>query len=1395
MRIVIDLQGAQSSGSRHRGIGRYSLALTEGLLRLRGSHQVIVALNGRFPDAAHELRARLARQMDPDDIRVWSSLSGAAELHEHASAWVRGGSERLREAFLASLRPDAVVVTSLFEGLVDDATTSIGHLTTPAVTAAVLYDLIPLINRKPYLENPQVESWYERKVQHLRRADLLLSISESSRVEALQHLGIPPEVCTNISTAADPRFRPLAIPPEIELSLRRRLGLIRPFVMYTGGIDHRKNIEGLIRAYALLDPALRGQHQLAVVCAVHAADRGRLVALARSVGLNDDELVLTGFVSDDDLLRLYNLCQLFVFPSWHEGFGLPALEAMACGRPVIAANTSSLPEVVGLDDALFDPFSDADIAAKLRATLGDPALARRLAQAGLERSRLFSWDTTASRALAALEAAVGAAKRPAAAPVTAPLRGRVRPQLAVVTPLVPERTGIAEYNAELLPELARHFDLTVVSTQGETSDPWARAHGPLRSPEWLLHNARRFDHVLHHMGNSHFHRHMFDLVKRCPGTVLLHDFHLGQLIEHMHGTGAWPGDPVLSMHRNHGYVAVRRAAALGGSDAAWYYPCNQDILQHALGIIVHSEFSRGLAAQWYGQAVADGFAVVPHLRRPLPLPSRAEARARLGIDPSTFVVCSFGLVGEAKLTLRLMAAFREFADATLGSSQLRLVGSNDGGEYGARVGRAIDDPGSRGRVVLTGWADETSYRLHLAAADVAVQLRSRSRGETSGALLDCMGAGLATVVNRNGSLGEIAGDDAVSLPDEFDDVALVAALGRLRSEPAFRAALGARARQRVLNQHSPAQCAASVAEAIVRFGTQMPRRGFLRELPRWAAAAEGRPAVGAWIELARAMAFSDKPSPRTPHLFVDVSVLAQVDARTGIQRVVRAVLSRWLAQPPSGFRVEPVVAAPDGRFRLARRFTMRWLGAAEPAQPDPLIESAAGDHLVLLDYTPTLSAAHREHLRELRLQGVEVRFVVYDLLPIQMPQHFPAGVPQAHQTWLEATAEADGVVCISRAVADEYLEWLRFHGPVRPDPLAVSWFHLGADFDSRATGGRLPVDAEAILLSLRRGPAIMMVGTVEPRKRQDMVLAAMEQLWAQGRPECLVLVGKEGWDRAGFAAHLRHHPELGRRLFWFEQCSDEWLASLYDACRGLVAASEGEGFGLAVIEAQQRGLDVLARDLPVFREVAGVAATFFRADDASGLTPPLQDWLDRLAAPTHVRPQASSAKTWDSSAQDLLTEVFRREPYRTWRHDGVFRFRGDDARLPLRTGRLKDGSRYSTGDAGHLMYGPFVRLEQGTWRVTLTGKAQGAVASDLTMEATTSGGAQILWQCGPSGDAGDGLLLRHSFQLAAPVDDFELRVQVSGAAQVRIDGLVIEPADRPGDHTAPQDSSATALQT
>jgi glycosyltransferase involved in cell wall biosynthesis len=1235
MRIVIDMQGAQSTDSRHRGIGRYTLSLAQAIARNRGEHDIFLALNGSFPDTIETIRVAFEGLLPQENIRVWQ-VPGTVFGSSTENDYLRRSAELIREAFLASFKPDIVLVSSLFEGLSDNAVTSIGMLSRTIPTAVILYDLIPLVQRRLYLENPVVEAWYENKLGHMRRADMLLAISESSRQEGIQYLGFPVNACVNISTAADQQFRPQQIDSKKEVEVRQRYGLNQPFVMYTGGIDHRKNIEGLIRAYALLPKALRAAHQLAIVCSIQSGSRVALEKLAKEQGLKPDELVLTGFVPEEDLLALYNLCKAFIFPSWHEGFGLPALEAMSCGRAVISANTSSLPEVIGRDDALFDPMSDRSIAGKLEEVLTNDVFRSELERHGLEQARRFSWNNSARRAIAAFETWDTKKIRYS---LTDTLLTTRRPRLAYVSPLPPERSGISDYSAELLPELSRHYDIDVIVAQDSISNPWIKTNCSLRSEEWFRAHAGSYDRVLYHFGNSPFHQHMFGLLEEVPGVVVLHDFFLSSIISHMDFTGYRPDSWIKTLYQSHGYSAVQKHFhASDNTEAVWHYPCNLDVLQNSLGVIVHSENSRRLAVQWYGKGAANDWAIIPHLRVPKLNIARAEARCKLKLGNDDFVVCSFGMLGPTKLNHRLLHAWLASTLAKNVNCVLVFVGENHGGEYGKEFANTIRQSGLDKRIRITGWADTDTFRHYLSAADVGVQLRTQSRGETSGTVLDCMNYGLPTVVNANGSMVDLPDDGVLKLPDEFDDAELIAALETLWFDPERRQQLGGRAREIILEHHTPRTCADQYAQAIETMYSA--EQTGLSALTHAIAGLELMPKdAQSWGALAEAMALAVPPRIAFSQLLVDVSILVQHDAKSGIQRVVRSILKELLTNPPEGYRVEPVYATPETGYRYARRFTFSFLGFPEPPLEDDPIDYYAGDVLLCLDLSHQLVISRQADFERLRNHGVQIWFTVYDLLPIVLPKAFPDGVEHLHRSWLSVIAKVGDAVCISKAVADELAEWCKMNATGHRRSFKIDWFHLGADINASMPSKGMPDNAKAVLNTISAHPSFLMVGTLEPRKRHSQTLDAFEILWKQGIEVNLVIVGKQGWKMDSLIDRLYHHPGLSKNLFWLDGISDEYLGKIYAASTCLIAASEGEGFGLPLIESAQHKLPIIARDIPVFREVAGEHAYYFSGLGPSVLATTIKQWLELDSEDKAPQSDGMSWLTWQQSVQQLLVTI------------------------------------------------------------------------------------------------------------------------------------------------------------
>jgi glycosyltransferase involved in cell wall biosynthesis len=273
---------------------------------------------------------------------------------------------------------------------------------------------------------------------------------------------------------------------------------------------------------------------------------------------------------------------------------------------------------------------------------------------------------------------------------------------------------------------------------------------------------------------------------------------------------------------------------------------------------------------------------------------------------------------------------------------------------------------------------------------------------------------------------------------------------------------------------------------------------------------------------------------------------------------------------------------------------------------------------------------------------------VFDLLPMLRPEVFPFGTEQYFGDFLRTVHKvSDGVLCISRAVADELAGWIAGQGLTRPAPFRLGWFHLGADIHASAPSFGLPPDADRVLAALAARPSFLMVGTVEPRKGHTQALAAFELLWEQGQDVNLVIVGKQGWMMDKLAERMAAHPEKDKRLFWLAGISDEMLLKLYAGSSALLSPSEGEGFGLPLIEAAQHDIPIIARTLPVFREVAGEHAFYFEGLEPRDLALAVEQWL---ALQREGKAPASTGMpwlTWDQSARQVLDALVGQQWYRT----------------------------------------------------------------------------------------------------------------------------------------------------
>lgn len=501
MRLIFDLFPCQTD-SRLRGIGRYTLSLAQAMAAGRGTHELRLLANGLYPDTAASLRHAFGALVPPGAYSSYIhpplSAAGVDEPRdEHISS-------ALIHAAYQSIRADAVLCASPFEGWCERGMAAQPDGLLPQrLRVAVLYDLIPLLFPEQHLApSPAYADWYRRRLAKLGQVDLLLAISEATRDDAIRLLGIAPERVVNIGGAADAHFRRLEDREAVDAAVRQ-LGIARPFVLYTGNGDYRKNLGGMLRAYALLAPATRRSHQLVLN---QVGDLERFRTLMREAGLDEEEVVITGRVDEATLVSLYNACTVFVFPSLYEGFGLPVLEAMHCGAPVIAANNSSIPEVVGRADALFDAAEPAAIAASLERVLGDHAWRAELAAHGLARARAFSWDETARRAWSAIAQAHEQAHEHAHLQA-----GSAGLRVAVVHAAAP--TGLA---AAALDALAHQLELSVVdAAELAQARPAASARAALAA------RLNGFDAVLYLLAAGTLSPDLVQLMRAVPGVLWL----------------------------------------------------------------------------------------------------------------------------------------------------------------------------------------------------------------------------------------------------------------------------------------------------------------------------------------------------------------------------------------------------------------------------------------------------------------------------------------------------------------------------------------------------------------------------------------------------------------------------------------------------------------------------------------------------------------------------------------------------------------------------------------------------------------------------------------------------------------------------------------------------------
>ncbi|MGI9612905.1 MAG: FkbM family methyltransferase [Acidimicrobiales bacterium] len=800
MNVVYDLLGFQSRDHGERGIARYVLQLGLAIERMRPGlvTEYLSHPDLPFPAGAEELLAtgRVVRsdhrshRRDPSAGGVF--IAGSPfETFNHPS-------ELVLPPFARSPRWRS---------------------------AAVVHDVIPGIFPELYLTNPLNVEYYRARLNALRGFDRFLTNSQATTDDAIEMLDLEPADLTIIGAGADRQF---CRPPRGHEAAAAALvadgdlpGLRPGFILFPTGIDPRKNIERTIEAYGLLPEAVRARHQLVLSCRLSGPDREHLDAVAAAAGVTiaqsgdntgashgsrQGDMLVTGYVSDEVLRRLYQSAHLVLFPSYYEGFGLPALEAMHCGAPVICADATSLREVQPLAEARFDPMSAKAIAAAVEHALADDDFRDRLRNQTLPP---FTWELAAERTASVIDELAEAVR----IRIDEVPEETAKPRLAVFSPLPPQTSEAATYTFQLLHELSDVCDITVFVDENPLH-VWAPNGVAIERADdydFLSSGGGAFDQTLVMIGNDRYHGHCLEALERRPCAAIFHSARITEIYndlqqrspERLHG--GTTGRHLGAMYPGR-YRAEVEAMPLVNSETADRFGVlmSAEAARRATEVFVHSEYAAsmvkidsGIGAQVLG---------------PLPCPPIVE-RIKPVADHQTVAV--LGSVDRRHQPEKLIAAWAGAArDA---NAILCFAGHIDDG-YRHELQALAADLHVADSVDLSEQLSDDAAAHLIDTASCAVQLSSTTDGSNSAVVARLLTNGVPTIVSAIGPNRELPDDVVVAVDVDVETDRLSVELGKLLADDGRREAIASAAVD-YAKKNSPAAAALILADHLFTSAT------------------------------------------------------------------------------------------------------------------------------------------------------------------------------------------------------------------------------------------------------------------------------------------------------------------------------------------------------------------------------------------------------------------------------------------------------------------------------------------------------------------------------------------------------------------------------------------------
>ncbi len=642
---------------------------------------------------------------------------------------------------------------------------------------ATIHDLIPLVMAPEYIcKWPQhLQAEYEHRIATLPGwVEKLIFVSESTKNDFAKIDSRVVSKSVVIPSAVDhTKFWSYISPTDTSRE---------PYILFTGGFDPRKNMHAALEAfsYLLQDKDLEFKNlKLYVVCAYSEHEKQNYENLAAKLGVLDN-LVLPGYVEEDELVTLYRQASVFFFPSRYEGFGLPLLEALACGLPVVTTKVSSIPEIVGDLACYCSPDDPKDMAVALKKALSDRAHNRVRKQDYIQHAKKFTWAKTGASYFKLFTNTL----------VDLSTSKKLNYcKIAYVSPWPPQRSGIANYSYEIVRYLKEYVDITLyIDNEPECSMDSLGL--PLKHISALPKDKEKYDLIVYHIGNnSKFHKEIYRIAWQYPGIVVLHEFNIHPFL----------ADAFLNTEDEYLYAdALKEGYGEAGASSyenvkskkihpdIWEFPLCHALIKRSIATIVHSQWVKKQL-----QGINNVF-VVPHGSKDKSNITvnnfDNSIQKSLKISEQKFTIATFGFVNRLKRIPEILQAIKILVEK---GYPLQFIIAGEILDPSLKIQEKINSLGLSENTIVTGYLTDEDYERLLQLSDIVLNLRYPSLGESSGALMTALGQGKACIVSNYQQFSEFP--DSVCWKVDIGDLEiplLVAYLEELMRNPAARKQLG-----------------------------------------------------------------------------------------------------------------------------------------------------------------------------------------------------------------------------------------------------------------------------------------------------------------------------------------------------------------------------------------------------------------------------------------------------------------------------------------------------------------------------------------------------------------------------------------------------------------------------